>query len=77
MFKISDDEKTYLMDNCYDYFKGKDGRQLFKILANYLVNTSEINKLKDLDDNIFDDESKFKEYSQFIINVLIEGATKR
>lgn len=76
MFKISDDENMYLIDNCYDYFQGKDGRQLFKILANYLVNTADINKLRDLDDRIFEDENKFKELSELIIKVLIKGATK-
>lgn len=77
MFKISDDEKTYLMDNCDDYFKDENGRILFKILANYLLNIADMNQLRNLDDSIFEDENKFKELSELIMKVLIEGATKK
>lgn len=73
MYMLSFIEKEIAIETSQNYFAGTAGKLLFKILSNYLANTSELNsELKDLDDAIFSDEAKLKEYSKTIISYMVD-----
>lgn len=70
-------EKEMALESSENYFNGTNGKLLFKILSNYLANTSDLgNTLKDLDESVFNNDEQFKEYSKIIISYMADIASK-
>lgn len=76
---ITSIEKELALDLSKDIFNGPKGKLLFKLLFNYTINTSQSNMWngsKFLDDSIINDEKKFTEYKDSLINYIIDIATQ-
>lgn len=70
-------EKEIAIESSQNYFNGTKGKLLFKVISNYLANTSDLgNQLKDLDDTIFYDKEKLEEYSRVIISYMADVTPK-
>lgn len=70
-------EKEIAIESSQNYFSGTQGKLLFKIISNYLENTSELrDKLKDINESIFSDEYKMQTYSKIIIEYMADVAMK-
>lgn len=65
MFKFNNIEK----ENLYKVFQSDEGKMLFRLVVNFLANTTELyNELKDIDESIFANKEDFERYSKLIID---------
>lgn len=71
-------EKEIAIESSQNYFSGTHGKLLFKIISNYLENTSpELSgELKNINESIFLDESKMLTYSKIMIEYMANVAMK-
>jgi len=70
-------EKEIAIESSQSYFNGTQGKLLFKIIYNYLENTSELrDELKNINESIFLDEEKMQTYSKIMINYMANVAMK-
>jgi len=70
-------EKEIAIESSQNYFNGTHGKLLFKIISNYLVNTSELrDELKNINESIFSDEDKMQIYSKIMIKYMADVAMK-
>lgn len=70
-------EKEIAIESSQNYFSGTHGRLLFKIISNYLENTSELREeLKNINESIFSDEHKMQTYSKIMIEYMADVAMK-
>jgi len=74
---ISEIEKEMAIEFSQNYFIGTQGKLLFKVISNYLVNTSELrDELKNINESIFSDEEKMQTYSKIMIEYMADVAMK-
>lgn len=74
---LSEIEKEMAIEFSQNYFSGTQGKLLFKIILNYLENTSELREeLKNINESIFSDECKMQTYSKFMIEYMADVAMK-
>lgn len=74
---LSTIEKEIAVESSQNYFRGTQGKLLFKIISNYLENTSELrDELKNINESIFSDEYKMQTYSKIMIEYMADVAMK-
>jgi transposase len=70
-------EKEIAIESSQDYFSGTQGKLLFKIISNYLENTTELrDELKNINESIFSDKYKMQTYSKIMIEYMADVAMK-
>jgi len=70
-------EKEMAVESSQNYFNGTQGKLLFKIISNYLSNTSDLrDELKNINESIFSDEYKMQIYSKIMIKYMADVAMK-
>lgn len=70
-------EKELAITHSLEYFKDTNGKLLFKILANYLSNTSELrSELANITEDVFLDRDKMQMYAQKMIEHMTNTASQ-
>lgn len=74
---LSEIEKEMAIEFSQNYFSGTQGKLLFKVISNYLVNTSQLkDELKNINESIFSNEEKMQTYSKIMIEYMADVAMK-
>lgn len=67
MFSLKNVDK----ENLHTVFQSDEGKMLFRIIVNFLANTTDLyNELKDIDESIFSNEEEYEKYSKLIIDYM-------